>query len=60
MDPLKIIIAQRKKLSKIDREGAHYTSVEYNYSLGFEDGLQFVYDIIEELENPKCIKITNH
>ena len=57
MDPLKIIIEQRKKLSQIDRKESHYTSVEYNYSLGFEDGLQFVYDIIKELENPKCVNI---
>jgi hypothetical protein len=57
MDPLKIIIEQRKKLSKIDREGAHYTSTEYNYSLGFEDGLQYVYDIIKELEDPKCTNV---
>ena len=60
MDPLKIIIAQRIKLSRIDREGAHHTSTEYNYSLGFEDGLQYVYDIIKELEEPQCINITNY
>ena len=57
MDPLKIIIEQRMKLSKIDREGTHHTSREYNYSLGFEDGLQYVYDIIKELENPQCTNI---
>jgi len=57
MDSLKIIIEQRKKLSKIDREGAHHTSREYNYSLGFEDGLQYVYDIIKELEDPKCTNV---
>ena len=57
MDSLKIIIEQRKKLSEIDRQGAHHTSREYNYSLGFEDGLQYIYDIIKELEDPKCTNV---
>ena len=57
MDPLKIIIEQRIKLSKIDREGTHHTSREYNYSLGFEDGLQYIHDIIKELEEPQCTNI---
>jgi len=57
MDPLKIIIEQRRKLSEIDRQGSHHTSSEYNYSLGFEDGLQYVYDIIKELEDPECKNI---
>ena len=57
MDPLKIIIEQRIKLSKIDREGTHHTSREHNYLIGFEDGLQYVYDIIKELEEPQCTNI---
>jgi len=59
MDKLKTIIEQRSLLASMDRKGAHHTSREYNYSLGFEDGLQYIYDIIKELEDPQCVNIAN-
>jgi len=57
MDKLKTIIEQRSFLVSMDRKGTHYTSREHNYLTGFEDGLQYVYDIIKELEDPQCINI---
>ena len=59
MEELRTIIEQRSFLVSMDRKYTHYASKEYNYLIGFEDGLQYVYDIIKELEDPKCTNITN-
>jgi molybdenum cofactor biosynthesis enzyme len=59
MDKLKTIIEQRSLLVSMDMKGTHHTSLEYNYLVGFEDGLQYVYDIIKELEESQCINIAN-
>jgi len=57
MDKLKTIIEQRSLLTSLEGPYVEPGSLKAHYNRGFRAGLKYVYDIIKELEDPKCTNV---